>query len=498
MSAEQAKPCPPGDYDVVVVGSGPGGLQTAYFLSRFGVRHAVISADDRPGGMFRKWPIFQRLLSWTKPDAPFPRDSREYEWYDHNSLIADEPELRGLVPEVMDRTWAVPSRPEMEEGLALFAERAGLQVRYGCKWEATRREEDSSARGGRIVLTTSDGEYRCRAAVFAIGVTAPWKPPIAGLENVPHYAETGDASDYANKRVIVIGKRNSAFEIAQGLLHWARRVTLVSPRPVDTSHLALSNVSARYLLPMEDSSVGGGTYIVDAAVESIAPSPEGFRVRAKGTTLQADYDLQCGATIAATGFKMPLLDLEDLGVRMVAQGRIPALTPLFEGSGAPGIFFAGNASQGAPGLKKHGVGSVSAVVRGLRYNARILAQHLAEQLVGYERPRPQVEDDELVPVLATELARAPELWTQKGYLCRVAALDGPFDDGIQPLEHFLDAGGGDAVAVTVQLNSQGEIFPGVYVRRGGRIQETELDPHPLNEFDREPYRQALATLLGKT
>jgi thioredoxin reductase len=487
---EADRPFPPGDYDVVVVGSGPGGLQTAYFLSRLGVQHAVISADDSAGGMFRKWPIYQRLLSWSKPEAPFPRDSREYEWYDHNSLLADEPELRALVPSFMDREWPVPSRPEMEEGLAAFAERAGVAVRYGCRWEATRREDD-----GRIVLTTTDGEYRCRAAVFAIGVTAPWKPQVPGLEDVPHYAETLDPSAYAGKRVIIVGKRNSAFEVAYGLMHWARRVTLVSPRPVDTGVLAVASVSARYLLPMEDSSVGGGTYVVDAAVESIGPSPEGFRVRAKGTTRPGDYDLQCGATIAATGFKTPLLDLETLGVRTVAQGRIPSLTPLFESAGAPGIFFAGNASQGAPGLKKHGVGSVSAVVRGLRYNARILAEHVAERLGGYERPRRPLAPDEAAQFLADELARGSELWTQKGYLCRVVGLDGPFDDGIQPLEHFLDAGGGDALAVTVETNSSGDIFPGVYLRRGGRLQETELDPHPLHEFNREPYRQALATLL---
>jgi thioredoxin reductase len=485
------RPFAPGDYDVVVVGSGPGGLQTAYCLGRLGVRHAVVSADDSPGGMFRKWPVFQRLISWSKPAAPFACDSREYEWFDHNSLLADEPELRGLVPAVMDRSWVVPSRAEMERGLATFAERAGVPVRYGCTWESTRREED-----GRLVLSTSDGEYRCRAAVFALGVTAPWKPAIPGLEHVPHYGDMQDPAVYAGKRVIVIGKRNSAFELAQGLLQWAQRITLVSPRPADTSVLALSSVSSRYLLPLEDSGVGGGTYVVDAAVERIERAGAGFRVLANGTTHPGDYDLECGATLAATGFGTPLKDLEQIGVRTVAQGRIPALTPLFESSGAPGVFFAGNASQGAPGLKKRGVGSASPVVHGFRYNARILAEHLAERLGVRERPRRLLAGDEVAPLLAAELARAPELWAQKGYLCRVVGLDGPFDDGIQPLEHFLDAAGPDSAAVTVEVNSAGEIFPGVYLRRGGRIQEAELDPHPLNEFDGEPYRHALAALLG--
>ncbi|HXI94887.1 MAG TPA: FAD/NAD(P)-binding oxidoreductase, partial [Candidatus Acidoferrum sp.] len=61
------RPFAPGRYPLVVVGSGPGALQLTYSLRRLGVEHAVISEDEEPGGMFRRWPIFQRMLSWTKP-----------------------------------------------------------------------------------------------------------------------------------------------------------------------------------------------------------------------------------------------------------------------------------------------------------------------------------------------------------------------------------------------------------------------------------------------
>jgi cation diffusion facilitator CzcD-associated flavoprotein CzcO len=137
------RPFPPGSYGVVVVGSGPAGLQVAYELQRRGVDHAVLSADEGPGGMFRTLPIFERLISWTKPDAPHARGSREYELYDHNSLVADDERCQACVPSLMDRSYDVPSRAEMEAGLALFAERAGLSVRYRCRWEATQTDGEA-------------------------------------------------------------------------------------------------------------------------------------------------------------------------------------------------------------------------------------------------------------------------------------------------------------------------------------------------------------------
>jgi thioredoxin reductase len=490
------RPHPPGRYPVVVVGSGPGGLQVSYFLSRLGVEHAVISQDPEPAGMFRRFPLFDRLITWTKPYAPAEAGTREYEWYDWNSLLADEPEARCLIPHLMDGTSYFPSRMQMERGLALFAKRTTARVRYDCRWEATRLDQDG------FVLDTEDGEYRCSVAVFAVGMTEPWKPAITGLEQAPHYVETRVAKEYAGRCVFIIGKRNSAFEIADGLLPWARQVILASPRPARISVLARSTAAtrARYLQPYEDHVLGGGTFVLDAAIERVDRAGDGWRVHASGTTRPGSVILEADDVIAATGFRTPLLDLPELGVATFYQGgRLPAQTPFWESPTVPGVYFAGNVTQGSLGLRKFGMPSNSAAVHGFRYNARIVARHIAEAHFGNATPAEELPAEEVVEHLLHELTVAPELWNQPSYLARVVTFQaehGILDRGLVPLAHFVDEAGPDAVAVAVETDPEGDIHPAVYVRRGGRVREHTLPSDPLHQFEGNEHRRELTSLLA--
>jgi thioredoxin reductase len=484
---------PPGSYPVVVLGSGAGGIQTSYCLRALGIEHALLSGDEAPAGMFRRFPFFQRLITWTKPYAPAERGSREYQWYDWNSLLAEEPEARAVVPELMDGTSYFPSRDEMERGIATFVERTRLKARFGCQWERTLREDDG------FVLETTEGRYRCRFLVVAVGMTEAWKPEIPGLEDVPHYVDLEEPRSYSGASVFVIGKRNSGFEVADGLLPWARQIVLASPRPARISVLVHSTAAARarYMQPYEDHVLGGGAFVLDAATERVEPSGPGFRVHARGTTIPADLTFDVDRVVAATGFGTPLLDLPEIGVKTFYQGRLPSQTPYWESQSVPGIFFAGSITQGAIGLKKYGIPSNSAAVHGFRYNARVLAEHIASEL-GRPPERRALDPDEVIPFLLAEADHAPELWNQQSYLSRVVSFDpsaGIVDEGFQPLQHFVDTRGKDAVAMAVETDDAGDIHPAAYVRRDGNIEERLLPGDPLHRFDTEEHASELSLAL---
>ena len=244
------------------------------------------------------------------------------------------------------------------------------------------------------------------------------------MDLAAHYADTRPVEEYADKRIFIVGKQNSGFELATGMLPWAKRIIIASPSPAKLSvntH-SLVGIRARYVQPYEDHVLGGGVAVLDAAIEGIerGGTDAAFRVVTRRSSDSVEMSFEVDEVIAATGFTAPLLDLPELGVTTFGQSRLPAQTPFWESATVPGIFFAGTIGQGSGGLKKHGIPSNSGAVQGARYNARVLARHIATTRFGVVPDRPLLNPSSVAGRLIDELTDGPELWHQRAYLARVA------------------------------------------------------------------------------
>ena len=429
------RPHPPGDYPVVVIGSGPGALEVSYTACAPGASGTLSCPPIRHragcSGAGHSSSACCRGRSHTRRcrGAHAPTSATT------GTACSGTRRRRAIQPALMDGTSYFPSRPEMEANLVAFAERADLAIRYDCRWTATRREDgpDGSASSWR----------RPTARIAPRSSSWPWASPSRTRRPAPpwsahHFCRCPRREVVRGRRVLILGKQNSGFELANGLLPWACQLVLVSPShaklSVDTRSLV--GVRARYVQPYEDHVLGeawlsrrgprapradpGG----DGALTAYLP--DGRRRRPVVRGRRGDL---------GDGFRVPPAGPADLGVATFGASRLPTQTPWWESTTVPGIFFAGTIGQGSKGLQRHGIPANSGAVHGARYNARLLAGHIAatrsaSRRTGRRWTRPPSSTS------SRPSSRTRPSWHQRGYLARVFTVDpvaGLVDDGVEPL-----------------------------------------------------------------
>jgi hypothetical protein len=65
-----------------------------------------------------------------------------------------------------------------------------------------------------------------------------------------------------------------------------------------------------------------------------------------------------------------------------------------------------------------------------------------------------------------------------------------------PLVHAMDGHAEDMVAMTVEADGTGAIYPMAYVRSGGRLEEHALPADPLLDFTSPAHTAALGAALS--
>jgi thioredoxin reductase len=395
----------------IIVGAGPAGLQLAYFLKRRGEPHLILERAAQPASFFARYPRHRRLLSINKVHTGCPdRESRlRYDW---NSLLDDSPglEFTRYTSEYF------PHAGDLARYLGDYASDHGLGVRYDTRVTAIAR----AGAGGGFVVETSAGEaHSCERLFVATGLFEPNLPAIEGLELCENYTTVSvDPERFRDRRVLIVGKGNSAFETADNLIATTRKIRIGGP---STIRLAWGT---RFV---GDLRAINNTYLDTYHLKAQNNILDGDLVRVRrgdGEDLIAEfyfesrrraYEFTFDDVIICTGFRFDSsIFAADCRPALWRDGKLPHLTCEWESTNVPGMFFGGTLMQMRDFRKTQ-----SSFIHGFRHNLEALDQMLeARDGGGVWRKRIEVTADpaQLSAVVIERASTSAAMLLQPGFL----------------------------------------------------------------------------------
>ncbi|WP_344928646.1 NAD(P)-binding domain-containing protein [Saccharopolyspora gregorii] len=415
--------------DYLVIGAGPAGLQAGYYLGRAGRNYLIVESGESPGTFFAEFPRHRKLISINKVHTGWddPELNLRTDW---NSLLSEEnaPLLTSYTPRYF------PAADDLLRYLADYAETHRLRIRYG-----TRIVE--VAKPGEFVARDQDGNtYRARRVIVATGVTRPHIPDIDGVEHAEPYTEMSvDPEDYTGQRVLIIGRGNSAFETADGLIENAAVIHVAGSGSLKLAwqthfvgHLRAvnNNFLDTYQLKSQNA-------LLDGRILGIRTDGDSYLVRVGFERVdEVVKEIRYDRVLLATGFRFDAsMFAPECRPELTIADRFPAQTAAWESVNVPGLHFAGTITQ-VRDFKK----STSGFIHGFRYGVRALHRILErrDHEVAWPGTTVQETPEAVTDAIIERVNRSSALWQLFGFLAD-AVLLGP--DGARyaeevPLDHL--------------------------------------------------------------
>jgi len=399
-------------HDYIIVGAGPGGLQMGYFMEKSGEDYLILDAAVNACSFFEQYPRHRKLLSINKVCTGHDDPELNFR-YDWNSLICDDEAM--LFKNYSKRFF--PAADDLVRYMKDFAEHYNLKIRFNTKVTMVTKKD------GIFTLDDQNGnQLRCRNLLVGTGVAKEYIPTdIPGVEHAEPYSVMNlNPDDYYNQRVLVIGKGNSAFEIADSLIETTASIHLTSPEPLQLAwkshhvgHLRAvnNNFLDTYLLKSQNG-------LLEARISQIERLENGkFRVnfnltRAHGATCQYDYD----KVILSTGFLFDNSWFHEDCRPQLSYGRFPTMTSEWESTNTENMYFIGTVMQ-MRDFKR----TQSSFIHGFRYNIRSLHKILRLKNVGEAWPSLKLDYSvaAIREKILDRLNRSSALWHQPKFFCDV-------------------------------------------------------------------------------
>lgn len=355
--------------DYLIIGAGPAGVQTAYHLKQNDLSYLMLESGQRAGCFFETFPIHRKLISINKvyTGSTNPEFNLRHDW---NSILTDDYSLNFSS---FDQNF-FPSADNLVKYLNHYVDQNQLNVAYNQHVKSIEK-----IAGHFVVTTTSNDQYEASRVIVSTGVPKPYIPKIEGIELVTQYSDLNiDLAPFANKRVLILGKGNSAFETADHLIPATSLIHVCSPNPLDMAwkthyvgdlRAVNNNILDTYQLKSQNA-------ILDADIKLIEKRDDRFIVHfsyahANGEQETIEYD----EIICCTGFAMDSSVFADSAKPdLMIEGRFPSLDCSFESINVKGLYFAGTLTQSTKYRK-----STSGFIHGFRYNSRALVEMLKQK-----------------------------------------------------------------------------------------------------------------------
>ncbi|KAI8912151.1 pyridine nucleotide-disulfide oxidoreductase-domain-containing protein [Powellomyces hirtus] len=431
----------------IVVGAGPGGIQTAYFLSRASADVLVLDQAQSVGSSFKLYPRHRQLISINKTRSP--HSDREAKLRtDWNSLLLDDAEEEFSFGAFSKDYF--PQADRLVDYLQEFADRFKIPVSYQSSVRSVHRLPDSKFLL-QVVRSNAGAEresqwYTCDKLIWAAGVPTAYIPPefTQWKDCFVTYADmTLDLDHFDDKRVLIVGKGNSAFETADHLVPVTRHITVCSPSPIKLAYNThyVGNVRALNHGFLDTYQLKSDNTIFDATIKRIEKRSDGSLdvlfafSHAGGQEFSILYDeiiLSTGWASDRGPWEQP--ELPEMAQALGATACCPKMTPCgklfamngdWQSANVKNLYFAGGLTQALDYKKTH-----SNVIHGFRYNARTLARILLSSFSdpsGEVRPlhRHSFASGDLPSIVNHMLKRfshTSSMTNQPGFLCDVIAV----------------------------------------------------------------------------
>ena len=390
-------------YDYLIIGAGPAGLQLSYFLEKAERDYLVLEASEAPGNSFKHFPRHRTLISINKVYTGYEDQEINMRW-DWNALLSDNKDL-------MFKNYSKKYFPDAEDYvryLADFAAHFNLKIKYGVKVIQVNKPDTFR------IIDEQGNIYACKHLIVATGFAKPYIPDIPGLELIENYVDVSvNPEDFINQKVLIIGKGNSGFETADNLIETASVIHIISPNPLNLAwkthyvgHLRAvnNNFLDTYQLKSQNA-------VLDATIEEIQRKDGKYIVSVSYTHAHGEKeDLVYDRVIGCMGFRFDNeIFAEDCRPELAINNRFPSQTSEWESTNIQDLYFAGVLMQ-MRDLKK----GTSGFIHGFRYNVKALYNIFEKKYHGQPLPCKQIEAsaDSLVNTIIERVNNTSALWQQ--------------------------------------------------------------------------------------